>query len=242
MFFPSCQKCVCLCLFRFCHFPSVSISFNKISRFLCLILFVFQHFLKTNSFFSGHLISFLVFLAHKKISLFKFPFWSSSFLYLCLSFLFLSVTLFMFQLLCMYPPDVPSLFVHPPHCYSPFFVAKHFFQKKNSPFHCCKTFVLQSPLSFPLFISFWNTLQFFFSFLVSSFFFDAFFLSWSFEKKISHQKKSFSNISKIVLLNFLSVYRKISKIFPSTFIFWFFWTFEKMYFSLLFFLKNIPFF
>ena len=75
---------------------------------------------------------------------------SFSICWLCSCFHSLVCTLLMFP-----------LFVHPPHCYSPFFVAKHFFQKE-------KTFLsllllqnlrasFQSPLSFPLFISFCET-------------------------------------------------------------------------------------
>ena len=75
---------------------------------------------------------------------------------------FCLLTLFMFPLLCMYPPDVPSLFVYPPHCYSPSFCCQTLsFKKKKllSPFYCCKTFVLFFSLlfKFTFFISFCET-------------------------------------------------------------------------------------
>ena len=154
------QKYVCLCLFRFCHFHSVSISFNKISRFFCLVLFVFQHLLKTKSFFYWYLISFLVILANKKISQFKFPFWSCSFLYLCFSFLFLFLlTLFSWfhSFVCtlqMFPLSWSTLLV----VTLPVFVAKHFFSKKENflSLLCLQDLHVSflSPFSVPLFISF----------------------------------------------------------------------------------------
>ena len=126
------QKYVCLCLFRFCHFPSVSISFNKISRFFCLVLFVFQHFLKTKSFFSWYLISFLVFLvsgispcsnlhfdrphSYTFVSRFFFSFCWLSFHVSCPLYVYSRCFLSWSTLL------VVTLL---------FFVAKHFFSKKN---------------------------------------------------------------------------------------------------------------
>ena len=176
LFFP--QKYVCLCLFRFCHFHTVSISFHKISRFFCLI-----HSLCFSTFFENkflflwtfHLI-FWYSLLTKKTPCSNFHFdRPRSYTYVSCCFFYL-LTLFMFPLLCMYPPDVPSLFVHPPHCYSSFFLLPNtFFKKKNSPFCCCKTFVLLFSLLFRFLFSSLSVkpLQLFFSFLVSSFFFVA---------------------------------------------------------------------
>ena len=136
-------------------------------------------------------------------------------------FFFYLLTLFMFPLLCVYPTDVRSLFVHPPHCYSPFLLPKFFHKKLFSPFHCWKTFVLLfSLLHHSLFSSLSvKPLQLFFSFLVSSFFLccifnfvlsknnfsiSFFFVFFFFEKKknLSHEKHSLfflsSNVSCIL--------------------------------------------
>ena len=80
LFYPSCNrfsfssKSVSLCLFRFCHFPSVFYLFQQNISSLLSHSLCFSTFFSNKSFFSRHLISFLVLLANKKISLFKFPF------------------------------------------------------------------------------------------------------------------------------------------------------------------------
>ena len=83
----------------FLFVPQKSVSFMLVSllpisffqqNISCLLshsLCFFQHFFQNKSFFSWYLISFFGVPWKRKISLFKFPFWSSSFLYLCFSFL-----------------------------------------------------------------------------------------------------------------------------------------------------------
>ena len=154
LFFPSCVhfslflKNVCLCLFRFCH----RVSFVSFS--------LFPTFSKTNSFSSGHLISFLVFIANKKISLFKFPFWLCSFLYFYFSFLFLSVDSFHVSTPLCVPTDVRSL------CLStllivtlPFLLPKFLHKKTFLSLSLLENLraSFQSPSSFTLFISFSET-------------------------------------------------------------------------------------
>ena len=120
----------------------------------CLILVVSQHFLK-NKFFcflwTFNLIVVYSLLTKKKTPCSNFHFDRvHSNTYVSRVFFYL-LTLFMFPLLFVYPPDVPSLFVHPPHCYSPFFLSLLFslpntsFKKTKkklfSPCYCCKTFM-----------------------------------------------------------------------------------------------------
>ena len=132
-------------------------------------------------------------------------------------FFFYLLTLFMFPLLCVYPTDVRSLFVHPPHCYSPFFVAKIFSQKTFLSLSLLENLraSFQSPSSFTLFISFSETpsvvlLLFWFRLFSllhfpSLFFRKITFLSSFFFKKkknLSHEKQSLfflsSNVSCIL--------------------------------------------
>ena len=99
-----------------------------------------------------------------------------------------------FPLLCMYPPDVPSLSVHPPHCSSPFFCCQtpSFKKKKTfSPFLSLQNLraSFQSPLSFPLFISFCETTSVFSPFWFRLF--SCIFQSCSFEKKTPKKKTHF---------------------------------------------------
>ena len=85
-----------ICLFMLVSFLPFSFCFDLVQQnisFCCLILIVFN--ISRNKFlflwtFKSHFWYSLL----TKISLFKFPFLSSSFLYLCFSFLFLSVDSF----------------------------------------------------------------------------------------------------------------------------------------------------
>ena len=151
MFVYACFVFAIFLLFR-------SLSTKYLVSFVSFSLF--PTFSKTNSFFSGHLISFLVFLANKKNSQFKIPFWSSSFLFLCFSFLFPSVDSFHVST-PWYVPSWCSLSLCPPSSLLLSLFCCQNFSKK-------KTFLsllllenlrasFQSPLSFPLFISFSET-------------------------------------------------------------------------------------
>ena len=85
----------------------------------------------------------------------------------------------MFPVLCMYTPDVSSLGPPSSLLLLSFFCCQTLFSKKKklfSPFYLCKTFMSLFSLLFHFFFSSLSvkTLQFFFSFLVSSFFFVAF--------------------------------------------------------------------
>ena len=229
LFFPSCVhfslflKNVCLCLFRFCHFPSVSISFNKISRFFCFILIVSNIFKNKFLFLWTFNLIFGIPCYQKKSPCSNFHFdRAHSYTYVSRFFFYL-LTLFMFPLLCVYPTDVRSL------CLStllivtlPFLLPKFFHKKTFLSLSLLENLraSFQSPSSFTLFISFSETpsvvlLLFWFRLFsllhfpslffrkitfLSPFFFLFFF--FKIKKNLSHEKHSLfflsSNVSCIL--------------------------------------------
>ena len=124
-----------ICLFMLVSFLPFSFCFDLFQqKYLFSVSFsLFSTFSKKQiPFFSRHLVSFLVFLANKKTSCSNFHFdrpHSNTYFSRCF---FYQLTLFMFPLLCMYPPDC-SLSLCPPSSLllSFFLVAKHFLKKKN---------------------------------------------------------------------------------------------------------------
>ena len=144
----------------------------------------------------------------------------------------------------LYVPSWCSLSLCPPSSLllSFFCCQTLFFKKKKlfSPCYCCKTFVLLFSLLYHFLFSSLSVkpLQLFFSFFGFVFFLCCIFQSCSFEKKNSHQKNPFLTYPKLFFWISSRFKEKSSKIVPSTFIFWFFWTFEKMYFSLVCFEKH----
>ena len=236
-----------ICLFMLVSFLPFFLLFRSLSTkyLVFLVSFsLFSTFSKTNSFFSGHLISFLVFLANKKSPCSNFHFDRPHSYTNVSRFFFHLLTLFMFPLLCMYPPDVLSL-CPPSSLLLSFFCCQTLLSKKKklfSPCYCCKTFVLLFSLlyHFPLFISFCETPSVFLLLFWFRLFSLLHFPILFFRKiKIFESKKSFSNIPKIVFLNFPLGLGKNLKNCSFNSHFWFFWTFEKMYFSLFFFEKKI---
>ena len=182
MFFPSCVHFSFFFKNMFvyaCFVFAIFLLFRYLST-KYLVSFAhshgFQHFQKPIPFSPDIWSHFWYSLVTKKSPCSNFHFdRSHSYTYVS-RFFFHLLTLFMFPLLCMYPPDVPSLFVHPPHCYSPFFVAKPFFLRGILSLLLLQNLVfLFSFLCHFLFSSLSvKPLQFFFSFLVSPFFFVAF--------------------------------------------------------------------
>ena len=139
MFVCACFVFAILLLFR-------SLSTKYLVSFVSFS-FCFQHFQKQIPFSPDIWSHFWYSLLTRKSTCSKFHFDRRHSKTKISRFFFRLLTLFMFPLLCVYPPDVPS--VHPPHCYSPFFLLPNtFFKKKNFSLPFSLPFIVVKPLCF----------------------------------------------------------------------------------------------
>ena len=225
-------KSVC---FIFCHVPSVSISFHKVSGFACLTLFVFFNFFTTIPFSPYFLYSLFRNSLSTKITPVQISRFFLISLILNLMFLVLFSSYFDSFLVsspCVYLPDVHSLC--PPSSFLLFFLCLALFSHQKmiiSLFFFCKIFVFLFSRLFSFsffFISLWNTFSCSspFGFVFFSF---GRFQSYPFEKYFfSPNKISFAHISQIVFF-WISSWSSFFH-FP----FLILWTSEKMCFLILF--------